>query len=72
MVHCVVVDCVNNTRGGNKNISFYRLLRDDSLKKIWIQKIKRENQPMHIRLCHLHFEDSYFERDLKVRYSCFG
>ena len=33
MVHCVVVDCVNNTRGGNKNITFYRLPRDDSLKK---------------------------------------
>ena len=46
MVHCVVVDCVNNTRGGNKNITFYRFPRDDSLKKIWIQKIKRENLPM--------------------------
>ena len=45
MVHCVAVDCVNNTRGGNKNISFYRLPRDNSLKKIWIQKIKRENLP---------------------------
>ena len=45
MVHCVAVDCVNNTRGGNKNISFYRLPRDDSLKKKWIQKIKRENLP---------------------------
>ena len=33
MVHCVAVDCVNNTRGGNKNISFYRLPRDNSLKK---------------------------------------
>ena len=67
MVHCVVVDCVNNTRGGNKNIKFYRLPRDDSLKKIWIQKIKRENLPMqeHISLCNLHFEDSCFERDLK-------
>ena len=74
MVHCVVFDCVNNTRGGNKNITFYRLPRDDSLKKIWMQKIKRENLPMqeHIRLlCHLHFEDSCFERDL-VKYSCFG
>ena len=68
MVHCVAVDCVNNTRGGNKNISFYRLPRDNSLKKIWIQKIKRENLPNqeNIRLCHLHFEDSCFERDLKV------
>ena len=66
MVHCVVVDCVNNTRGGNKNITFYRLPE--------IQKIKRENLPMqeNIRLCHLHFEDSCFERDLKVKYSCFG
>ena len=68
MVHCVAVDCVNNTRGGNKNISFYRVPRDNSLKKIWIQKIKRENLPNqeNIRLCHLHFEDSCFERDLKI------
>ena len=66
MVHYVAVDCVNNTRGGNKNISFYRLPRDNSLKKIWIQKIKRENLPNqeNIRLCH--FEDSCFERYLKV------
>ena len=66
MVHCVAVDCVNNTRGGNKNISFYRLPRDNSLKKIWMQKIKRENLPNqeNIRLCH--FEDSCFERDLKI------
>ena len=28
MVHCVAVDCVNNARGGNKNISFYRLPTD--------------------------------------------
>ena len=68
MVHCAAVDCVNNTRGGNKNISFYRVPRDNSLKKIWIQKIKRENLPNqeNIRLCHLHFEDSCFERDLKI------
>ena len=42
MVHCVAVDCVNNTRGGNENISFYRVPRDNSLRKIWIQKIQRE------------------------------
>ena len=66
MVHCVVFD----TRGGNKNITFYRLPRDDSLKKIWMQKIKRENLPMQEHI-HLHFEDSCFERDL-VKYSCFG
>ena len=66
MAHYVDVDCVNNTRRGNKNISFYRLPRDNSFKKMWIQKIKRENLPNHenIRLCH--FEDSCFERDLKV------
>ena len=65
MVHCVDVDCVNNTRGGNKNISFYRLPRDNR---------KRENLPNqeNIRLCHLHFEDSCFKRDLKVDIPCFA
>ena len=50
MVHCVDVDCVNNTRGGNKNISFYRLPTDNR---------KRENLPNQ------NFEDSCFKRDLK-------
>ena len=47
MVHCVVVDCVNNTRGGNKNITFYRLPRDDSFKKdMDTEKSNVKNLPM--------------------------
>ena len=49
-----------------KILAFIVCQRDNSFKKIWIQKIKRENLPNqeNIRLCH--FEDSCFERDLKV------
>ena len=70
MVHYVAVGCSSDTRGKDK-VSFFRLPKGGNLKKIWLQKNKRENIPKeeNIRLCHLHFEYEYFERDLKVRSS---
>lgn len=68
MVHCCAVDCFNNSKANDNGISFYKLPRDHKLKKIWITKIKRTNLPKeeNIRICHLHFADECFERDLKV------
>ena len=60
MVHCVAVDCVNNIRGGNKNISFYRLPRDNSLKKIWIQK-------SNVKICLIKKTYAYVIYILKIR-----
>ena len=71
MVYCVAVGCVSNTNNRNTkgNISFYRLPKEVKIKNDWIAKIKRENLPKeeNVRLCHLHFEDHCFERDLQVR-----
>ena len=50
------------------NVSFFRLPRDEKLKKVWLNNLKSENQPReeNIRLCSLHFEKDSLERDLKV------
>ena len=40
-------------------------------KKIWISKLKRKHLPKeeNVFVCHHHFEDSCFQRDIRVRYS---
>jgi hypothetical protein len=65
---CMVVNCSNNTFSKNreKNISFFRLPHDVNLKKKWLANIKRENLPKDPKICHQHFEESCFGRDLKV------
>ena len=67
MVHCAAVNCNNNTykKGQNTGVSFYRLPKDKGLKEKWLINLKRENPPNGVRLCHLHFEDSCFKRDLE-------
>ena len=73
MVFCCAVGCNSNTKAKKqeeeyRSISFYRLPRDPSLKKLWLNNIKRENLPQHVRICHRHFNEECFERDLKVCY----
>ena len=79
MGYCVAVGCQSRSSrkhesvNSDVNISFYRLPSNPTLKKIWIQKIKREDFPTdeskqkNIRICHLHFDESCFKRDPKVR-----
>ena len=80
MGYCVAVGCQSRSSrkhesvvNSDMNISFYRLPSNPTLKKICIQKIKREDFPTdeskqkNIRICHLHFDESCFKRDLKVR-----
>ena len=68
MPWCIAVDCNSNTFKSNrdKNVSFYGLPKDENLKKRWLQNIKRENLPKDKKICHLHFEEHCFKRDLKV------
>ena len=68
MVHCAAVNCDKNTykKGQNTGVSFYRLPKDKGLKEKWLIYLKRENPPNDVRLCHLHFEDSYFKHDHEV------
>ena len=67
MVHCCAVDCFNSS-AKCKNVSFFKLPRDQKLRKQWISKIKRTSLPKeeNIRVCHKHFDDECFKRDLQV------
>ena len=62
MGHCVAVNSNNNIykKGQNTGVSFYRL------KEKWLINLKKDNSPNDVQLCHLHFEDSCFKRDLEV------
>ena len=74
MVHCAAIDCSNSSSKRNdEKISFFKLPKDINLKKIWIAKLKRENLPReeNIYVCHFHFEEECFQRDLKVKYFFF-
>ena len=68
MAWCVAVDCGNNTftKNRDKGVSFYNLPKDINLRKKWLTNIKRENIPKNPKICHQHFEDSCFKRDLEV------
>ena len=67
MAICDVVGCDSDSTKGKK-VSIFRLPKDEKLKKKRITKLKRSNLPAekNIRVCHLHFEESGFESDLKV------
>ena len=68
MSHCSVFGCVSHSgRGG---ASLYRLPKNDKLSKQWTHFCKNANLPKKnsIRICHLHFTEDCFERDLKVKY----
>jgi len=42
--------------------------KNEDLKKRWIANIKRVNLPKTPMICHLHFDESCFKRDLEVRW----
>ena len=67
MVFCAAVGSRSES-GKSKDIGFYRLPRDQTLKAKWLQKLKRDNLPSekNTRACYLHFEDECFKRDLEV------
>ena len=70
MVHCAAIDCTNSSSKQNDDrLSFFKLPRDPNRKKIWISKLKRKHLPKeeNVFVCHHHFEDSCFQRDLRVR-----
>ena len=72
MVYCSAVGCNSNSNKKDKpkEISFHRLPREESLRKVWLANLKRENPPpeKNIRICSLHFDHDQLELDLKVRF----
>ena len=61
MPWCVAFGCSNNAFS-----SFYSFPKDENLKKRWLANIKRENINKDPKICHQHFENSCFKRDLEV------
>ena len=71
MVGCAAVACKNNSSFETSNgvESFYRLPRDSKLKRTWLANIKiLYPKEENTRVCHLHFEETCFQRDLKTVY----
>ena len=69
MVGCAAVSCKSNSSHKTVElVSFYRLPHDLKLRKVWLVNLKRLHPPKeeHMRVCHLHFDENCFERDLKV------
>ena len=68
MTWCVAVDCSSNSfkKKRMKGLRFFQLPKNESLKKRWLQNIKREKLPMNPTICELHFEENCFKRDLQV------
>ena len=71
MVYCAVVGCYNHSNNKNttEKIHYLFLSSDESLRRTWLIKIKRQDLPANydsIRVCHVHFEEDQFQRDLQV------
>ena len=71
MLYCVVVGCYNHSNNKNitEKISYFRLPSDESLRRTWLSKIKRQDLPANydsICVCHVHFAEDHFKRDLQV------
>ena len=70
MVHCAAGDYPNSSSKQNDDrLSFFKLPRDPNRKKTWISKLKRKHLPKeeNVIVFHHHFEESCFQRDLRVR-----
>ena len=71
MIYGAVVGCYNHSSKKNATgkISYFCLPSDESLRRTWLSKIKRQDLPANydsIRVCHVHFEEDQFQRDLQV------
>ena len=52
-----------------EKISYFRLPSDESLHTTWLSKIRRQDLSENydsIRVCHVHFEEDHFQRNLHV------
>ena len=63
-----VVGCNNITfkRNRDKDVRFFQIPKDGSLRRTWVQNIKREKLLKDPKICHLHLEESCFKRNLQV------
>ena len=71
MVYCAVAGSYNHSNKKNiiEKISYFRLPSDESLRRTWVSKIRRQELPANynsIRFCHIHFEEDQFQLHLQV------
>ena len=71
MVYCAVVGCYNhsNKKNTTEKIHYLFLSSDESLRRTWLIKIKRQDLPANydsIRVCHVHGEEDQFQSYLQV------
>ena len=71
MGFCIAVNCGNSSFRKQKigDVFFFCLPEDEMLKKKWLINIRWENLLKEVRICHLHFEKSFFERYLEIHYN---
>ena len=71
MVYCAVVGCYNhsNKKNTTEKISYFRLPSNESLRRTWSSKTKRQDLPANydsISVCHVHFKEDQFQGVLQV------
>ncbi len=71
MVHCIAFGCKNKDESLKQGVSFFRLPKDPSRRKVWIQQLKLVNPPKdsdNVRICSEHFSEDCFVRDMQAEW----
>ena len=67
MPHCMVPGCANGSRKTKGiPVSYHRLPKDEKMRKIWLNRIRRDNPPQakSCYVCSMHFTRECFESSL--------
>ena len=67
MPHCIVPGCTNGSRKTKGiPVSYHRLPKDKKMRKIWLNRIRRDNPPQDksCYVCSMHFAPECFEASL--------
>ena len=68
MPFCCVNGCPNQTKPGyDKNISYHILPKEESIRKEWIARLKRQVLPKYVYVCSEHFEDNCFDESVEMK-----
>ena len=65
---CAAHGCTNKWKADSE-IRFYKIPKDNDLGQKWLNNIRREEKlpkDENFYICLIHFEESCFQRDLKV------
>ena len=69
MPFCCANGCPNQTKPGyDKNISYHILPKEESIRKEWIARLKRQVLPKYVYVCSEHFEDNCFDESVEMKW----